>query len=240
MTDLRRPTIFRVSDDLEGLFAAPRAWSRTEEIVGDRRMPKPLVFQLGESEVRLVMTKIDRTKLYGYKELKVLNDDEEVCQLATLAGDGCTMIGKGGTGLGWLDADGCWRDKTELTPVDQEGQQIEPVESSFKAAVKLFDTVTVDEYLEYNIRLMYSMEVTNDAEDFLQEIQRGTIFRFPYSYRGGLEPDTGFLLANEDGELMFVVGSPTKVDFIGMAAPAGSVDTEDEESSGDMMDFDMI
>lgn len=203
-------------------------------------MPKPLVFQLGESEIRLAMNKIDRTKLYGYKELKVLDDDDAECQLATLAGDGCTMIGKGGTGLGWVDADGCWRDKSELTPVDHEGHEIQPVESSFKEPIKLFDTVSVDEYLEYNIRLMYSMDPTNAADDLLAELSRGTIFRFPYSYRGGLEPDTGFLLNNENDEVMFVVGSATKVDYIGMAAPAGSVETDEEDSSGDIMDFDMI
>ncbi|MEM1069238.1 MAG: hypothetical protein AAGG48_08640 [Planctomycetota bacterium] len=203
-------------------------------------MPKPLVFQLGECEIHLTMNKIDRAKLYGYKDLKVLDDQDAECQLATLAGDGCTMIGKGGTGMGWVDADGCWREKSELTPVDHEGAEIEPVVSSFNEPIKLFDTVTVDEYLEHNIRLLYSMEAINEASDLMSELQRGTIFRFSYSYRGGLEPDTGFLLTNEEGEVMFAVGTAAKVDFIGMAAPAGSVESDGEESDGDMMDFDMI
>ena len=203
-------------------------------------MPKPLVFQLGESEIRFTMSKIDRSKLYGYKELKVLDDQDESCQLATLAGDGCTMIGKGGTGMGWVDVDGCWREKSDLTPVDSEGQEIEPVESSFNAPIKLFDVATVDQYLEHNIRLLYSMEATNEASDLMAELERGTIFRFPYSYRGGLEADTGFLLTNADGEVMFAVGTPTKVDLIGMAAPAGAAEQGDEDAEGDMMDFDMI
>lgn len=220
-------------------LAASVAWSLSF-LIGTHSMPKPLVFQLGEREIRFAMNKIDRSKLYGYKELKALDENDQVCQLATLAGDGCTLIGKGGTGLGWLDADGNWSDKSELTPVDKEGQEIEPVPSSFAAPIKLFDTATVDQYLEHNIRLLYSMEAMDDDEDLMAELQRGTIFQFPYSYRGGLEADTGFLLANEDGEVMFAVGTPTQVDFIGMAAPAGSVDESGDEDEGDLMDFDMI
>lgn len=205
-------------------------------------MAKPLVFQLGDRELSLAMSKVDRSKLYGFKEIQALNEQDEVCDLATLAGDGCTLIGKGGTGLGWVDADGSWCDKSKLTPVDKDGQEIEPVPSSFSVPIKLFDTATVDEYLEHNIRLVYAMEVNEgEADDLLAELKRGTIFRFPYSFRGGLEADTGFLLTNETGDVMMAVGTPTQVEFVGMAAPAATVDEDEDSGDGsDLMDFDMI
>jgi len=204
-------------------------------------MAKPLLFQLGESEISLAMSKIDRSKLYGFKEIQALDESNHVCELATLAGDGCTLIGRGGTGMGWLDADGAWADKSELTPVDKDGKPIEPVPSSFSGPIKLFDTAMVEDYLEHNIRLVYAMEALGEADDLIAELNRGTIFRFPYSYRGGLESDTAFLLTNESGDVMMAVGTPTQVEFIGMTAPAASVDESGgEEEDADLMDFDMI
>lgn len=204
-------------------------------------MAKPLVFQLGEHEISFAMHKVDRSKLYGFKEIQALDESDHVCQLATLAGDGCTLIGKGGTGLLWLDADGAWCDKSQLVPVDKDGNKIEPVPSSFSEPIQLFDTATVDQYLEHNIRLVYAVEALDAADDLIAELNRGTIFTFPYSYRGGLEADAGFLLTNEAGEVMMAVGTPTQVEFIGMAAPAATVeDAEGDQEDVDIMDFDMI
>lgn len=203
-------------------------------------MAKPLVFHLGECEFSFTLQKVDRSKLYGFKEVKALDDSDQSCELATLAGDGRTLIGRGGTGLGWLDADGSWREKSELTPVDRDGNQIEPVGSSFSAPIKLFDTATVEKYLEHNIRLVYAIEADGETTDVMAELERGTIFTFPYSYRGGLEADTAFLLTNEAGEVMMAVGSPTQVEYIGMQAPAVVVSEDADDDDGELMDFDMI
>ena len=222
-------------------------WISTDAFFRSSSMAKLLVFQLGESQFSFDMNKVDRAKLYGSKYVEALDESNQKCELATLAGDGCTLIGRGGTGLGWLDADGAWREKSELKPVDNEGNEIEPVKSSFGAPIKLFDTATAEEYLEANIRLVYAMdfkqsETQADVEELLLELNRGTIFRFPYSYRGGLEADVAFLLNNEVGEVMMVVGTQTKVEFIGLAAPSGGVEETEsaEEAGGDLMDFDMI
>lgn len=206
-------------------------------------MPRSLVFQMGDRDYSFQMVKVDRRKLYGYKELKVIDEHEANCDLATLAGDGRTLVGRGGTGLGWLDVDGGWREKDELTPVDTDGEVITPVPSSFSAPIKLFDTATAEEYLECNVRLVYSLESeNNDLQDIMDELKRGTIFTFPYSYRGGLEADVAFILLNASDELMMVVGDPTKTEFIGLAAQSSVVNEDADDASGgdDLMDFDMI
>lgn len=203
-------------------------------------MAKPLVFQMGDRDLSLTLNRVDRSKLYGFKEVQALDESNEVCDLATLAGDGCTLIGRGGTGLGWLDADGDWREKAKLVPVDTDGNQIEPVPSSFSAPIKLFETATPEEYLEHNIRLVYALESDSDLTDLMAELNRGTIFKFDYSYRGGLEADAAFLLCNDDGQPMMVVGSKTKVEFVGMAAPAAAAGEPEEGEEIEMMDFDMI
>jgi hypothetical protein len=201
---------------------------------------KPLVFQWGDTDLSFTLAKIDRSKLYGYKEVEVLDEDGNRCELATLADDGRTVVGRGGTGLGYVDADGAWCEKSKLKPVDLEGEEIEPVASSFSAPIKLFETVTAEGYLSHNIRLVYQLDTEDEIESLVQELRRGTIFSFPYSYRGGLEADAGFLLMGQDGHLFLAVGDPTNVEFIGLQQMAAMVAEEDEVDETDLMDFDMI
>ncbi|MGE0756681.1 MAG: hypothetical protein AB7O38_06660 [Pirellulaceae bacterium] len=202
-------------------------------------MAKPLVFQWGDSQLTFSMSKVDRSRLYGYKELEVLDEQGHRCELATLADDGRTVVGRGGTGLGYLDVDGRWCDKSQLQPVDVEGKKIVPIESSFNAPIKLFDTVTADEYLQHNIRLVYVLDTADQVADLRESLRDGAIFTFPYSYRGGLEANAGFLLLGDDGHLFLAVGDPTRVEFIGLQQPASAWD-EDDDVEMDLMDFDMI
>jgi hypothetical protein len=201
---------------------------------------KPLVFQWGDTDLSFTLAKIDRSKLYGYKEVEVLDEDGKRCELATLADDGRTVVGRGGTGMGYVDADGAWCEKSKLKPVDLDGEEIEPVASSFSVPIKLFETVTAEEYLSHNIRLVYQLDTEDETESLFDELRRGTIFSFPYSYRGGLEADAGFLLMGEDGNLFLAVGDPTNVEFIGLQQMAAMIAEEDEADETDLMDFDMI
>ncbi len=203
-------------------------------------MAKPLVFQLGDRDLPFELTKVDRSKLYGYKTVEAIDSHGSKCSLATLANDGQTIVASGGTGLGYLNADGEWCAKTDLTPVDSEGKEIPPVSSSFNAPIKLFDTVTVDEYFQHNIKSIYLLSCDAEIEDLKTELARGTIFSFPFSYRGGLEADRAFLLSNEEGYLFMAVGVPTKTQWIGLQQT--SVEMVDIEAIDEveMMDFDMI
>ena len=202
-------------------------------------MAKMLVFQWGDDDLSFSHAKIDRSKLYGYKEVEVLDEDGNSCELATLADDGHTVVGRGGTGLGYVDVEGCWSDKSQLKPVDLDGNEIKPVASSFNAPIKLFETVTPDEYLRHNIRLVYQLETEDENGSLVEELRRGTIFSFPFSYRGGLQADAGFLLAGEDGNMFLAVGELTAVEFVGLQQLATVVE-EDDADETDLMDFDMI
>jgi hypothetical protein len=202
---------------------------------------KPLVFRYRERELAFALSKVDRSKLYGYKEVEVLDDRDRPCELATLADDGQTVVGRGGTGMGYVSADGEWCEKAELVPVDLEGKEIKPVASSFAAPVPLDERTTVDDYLQHNVRSVYRLECEGDVTPLRDELAAGAIYKFPYSYRGGLEADAGFLLLSEDGHLFLAVGNPTKAEFIGLPQAGVIVDEGDgEEDEGDMMDFDMI
>jgi hypothetical protein len=201
---------------------------------------KPLILQLGERDQAFTLNKVDRTKLYGYKELEA-RAEEGVCDLATLADDGCTLIARGGTGLGQLSADGEWCDKKSLRPFDVEGKEITPVPSSLNAPIQLNQTVPPEVYLSHNIRLVYHLVTEDDHAPLSEQLKGGAIYSFPYSYRGGLVADAGFLLMGETGDLFLAVGAPTKLEFIGLQQVAATtIEDEVEEEDSDSMDFDMI
>lgn len=202
-------------------------------------MAKPLVFRLGSADFAFQLNKVDRSKLYGYKDLEVLDEQGRPCELATLAGDGRTVIGKGGAALANLTVDGAWVEKAELTPIDPEGRPIAPVASSYALPVELDATTTVADYLQHNIRLVYQLADEGETAAVRERLRAGAIFKFPYSFRGGLEADAGFLLQNANGEAFLAVGNPTKVEFVGLAQPL-VLEEETEGDDADLMDFDMI
>jgi hypothetical protein len=206
-------------------------------------MAKPLVFQWGDRQLSFNLNKVDRAKLYGFKETEVLDDKGQKCELATLAADGQTVVGRGGTALGNLTVDGQWIEKAQLSPVDPAGQKVQPVASSFAAPVPLNEKVTAEDYLDCAVRSIYLLDSPDDIAPLIDELRQGAIYRFPYSFRGGLEPDVGFLLANAEGQPFCAVGKPSKVEFLSLAqtAPAYEEDEDSgDEDDADVMDFSMM
>ncbi len=204
-------------------------------------MARSLVFQLDGREFSLSPEKVDRTKLYGSIDVEALDSKERKCQLATLADDGRTIVGQGGSSFATLTPDGLWMEKSQLKPVNSEGKPITPVPSTYSAPVALTKKATIDEYLSHNIKGVYVLRSEGDFSPLIEELKKGAIFSFPYSFRGGLEADVGFLLAGQDGTPFMAVGQPMRVHFVGLEQAA--VLTEEEsgaESDDDAVDFDMM
>ena len=203
---------------------------------------RSIEFEFAGTPVTFNMIKVDRNKLYGYKVLDVLDEQGEPCELTTLADDGKTLIGKGGTGIGYLDADGNWSDKSQLKPVDLQGKPIEPVPSSFSAPIPLLKEISIEQYLDHNIRLVYQLELSQENQALIDKLKSGTIFLFDYSFRGGLEADAGIMLINDDEEIFFLVGDNTSVSFTGLqqSAPVATDQGESEDDQAGLMDFGMI
>jgi hypothetical protein len=68
-------------------------------------MPRSLTFQFRNAQFEAELIKIDRSKIYGTVEV-VTNDHEGAeTTLMSLARDGRTLIGYGGTGAGYINKD---------------------------------------------------------------------------------------------------------------------------------------
>lgn len=202
-------------------------------------MPKQLRFSLDGEESAFEITKIDRSRLYGYKETEVLDENGLRCEFAVLADDGSTVVGGGDVGMGFLTVDGRWASRKELTPVNIEGDEIQPVGSSFDRVTELGQVVDADEFLTHDIRLVYALNAAALSGKLRDRLQAGEIFKFPYSYRGGLTADCGFLLQGADGNLFLLVGEAFAIEFIGLRESAVPLD-DSAVDDDDFMSFDMI
>jgi hypothetical protein len=204
-------------------------------------MAKPLVLSFAGIDFPFSLSKVERSDLYGFVETEALDEQGRKCTLATLADDGKSLIPSGGSAMVTLSAEGNWVEKKALIPTDNQGNRITPVASSFAAPVPIEKTVSIDEYLSHNIRAVYRISSEADYGPLLAELKKGTIYGFPYSFRGGLEPDAGFLLLAADGTPFITIGTPTRLEFVGLEQTAAIAEDEgggeeDEES----LDFSMM
>jgi hypothetical protein len=205
-------------------------------------MPRALILRHRGVELSFTIEKLDRTKLYGSVDVEAIDDQGRRCELATLASDGKTLLGKGGTAAAFLSQDGSWLDRGTLKPVDAFGDPITPVPSSFSAPVELGEETDVDDYLQHNVKSVYALTTEADLEALRAELKQGKIYKFPYSFRGGLVADVGFLLANPEGEVFLAVGQPTRIHFLGLDVLPVYEDEETPEGAEaeDELDFGMM
>lgn len=210
-------------------------------------MARSLQFLHASGPLEAAILKVDRSKLYGRRDLETLDRDGHPCSLATLAADGHSLIPVGGTAIAHLDAEGLWLDGDDLKPVAPDGTELPLKPSSFEAPIPLDTPVEVDHLLEHSIRLTYTLDLLGPVPPPLASaLEAGTIFGFPFSWRGGADTDPAFLLRGEDGTLWLLVGDPNSIREVGLqqAAPCGSVAEVDEQdapgSSEDPLDFRML
>jgi hypothetical protein len=184
---------------------------------------------------------VTRDDLYGFVDIETLDEQGRPCKSAKLAGDGKSIIQSGGTAIACLSASGEWLERKSLTAVDQDDKPITPVSSTFNAPVPLDQTASIDELLSHNITSVYQLSAEGDIAELVQSLSAGKIFRFPFSYRGGLMADVAFLLVSADGTPFLLIGQSTKFECIGFDQPAAIEDeTEGADEEEESLDFSMM
>lgn len=197
-------------------------------------MAKTLSFKIGDLSVDLTPTKVDRDKLYGYTELRVLTDDGLACSQAAINGDGVNIVCPGATKIGITDADGNWVDRQSLIPISEDGTEPEWIPSSFDNAIRLTREASIEELLDLTIQSIY--QLGGAEENLLSDILRDKIFAFDFSYRGGYDCNEAFLIATDSG-LFMLTGTSGKYEYLGLEE-IGELDDPDEEFSFDDGDLD--
>lgn len=216
-------------------------------------MARSLTFTFGKGKGKAsfdcTLHKVDRTKLYGSRSIETLDMDGNKCSLATLLDDGKTLVPYGGTASGYINPDGEWVCRKDITPVDFDGNKLEKVPSSFDVGMPLEEEVSAEEFLDHSIRLTYALSINKEKSNtmdatFLKAIKGGAIFKTFFSYRGGVDPDPAFVMQGEDKTIWLLIGAENRVSYskLEQAAVIEATAEKDEgaETSGDELDFGML
>lgn len=200
-------------------------------------MARTLTFKLGRLELPLEVAKVDRRKLYGWVERRVLDGRGRECFLGWLSADGRHLFGRESFELGHLSPGGEWVERADLTVVDDQGHPVPQIESSFSRPITLGETVSIDEYLLHYPKSVYELTGEGLAELLHQVEHSDRVYSFPFNYVASYDPDVGFLIENE-GRLFLVAGIRGEFAFIGREqseAPGG--DTDEAAGEEELFDF---
>lgn len=208
-------------------------------------MARSLSFSINDESFDAEIIKVDRSHLYGTVRIETDDMDGARCSVATLAVDGKTLIPKGGTALGYINPDGEWVSRDQLQPVDLDGQPIETVESSFDEAIVLDQQCDAEEFLDHSVRLVYRLDPDGAfPTSLLDTLKTGALFKFGFSYRGGVGYDPAFILADEDNNVWMMVTSENQVESVGLEQAAvcygENLDEDTDDSESTSIDFGML
>ena len=203
-------------------------------------MPRPLILSVDGREFPVQIVKINREDLYGSVEIEAFDEKGKPAELLILAPDGKTLIGKGGTALATLDAKGNSISRTELNLVGANGEALERVESSFDKSNEL-RKADVDDYLSMIVKSVYSIGAVGEESisHLVDLLSDGRIYRFPFSYRGGVEYDDAFVIGNGK-DAFLVIGKQAVMQFAKLGQAAKLEPIEEDEISADDLDFDLL
>lgn len=203
-------------------------------------MARPLVLVLDGVEYPVGITKADRDKLYGRIEIEAFDEKGREAELRILAADGKTLINKGGTALATVTDKGDSVDRNDLVPITEDGEKIESVPSSFNQN-NILAKAEVDDYLLQIVKSVYLVSPFEDADisGLLDQVSAGEIYGFPFSYRGGVEYDSAYLIGS--GKDAFIVtGKQAELDFIKLNESSVLNNDEEDEISVDDLSFDLM
>ena len=196
-------------------------------------MAKVLQFMSANTLYEAEPVKIERKKIYGYKEISALDSNGNECRQCYLDASGTILIPPGAVKLSSLDEDGNTVERGEMILVDANGNPPENFPSSFDAPIMLEYTVSEEEFLDHLWKGVYLIDNSELAAAAGEKI-----YAFPFSYRGGHTCDEGFLLA-ENGVCFLFYGEKTDFPFLN-APDSGVLDDAEENCDDDDFEFDMM
>ena len=204
-------------------------------------MPKTLVLSLDGREVPVNLIRVTREKLYGSVEIEAFDEKKNPATLKVLAADGKTLIDKGGTGLEVLDEKGQSMNRTDLMPVDLNGDKIETVESSFNHT-NVVHKAKMEQYFDLVVKSVYLLEpVETDDKKYLgDQLGDGAVYTFPFAYRDGPIFDTAFIVGGGKDEAFMITGKEAEVEYLSLKQQGVLDSAEEEEISGDEISFDLM
>ena len=199
-------------------------------------MARELTFKLTGTEYAAAPVKLERKKIYGWTSLVATDRDGGVCESAYLSPDDSLIIPSGGLKQAIVDSDGRWVERSALTAYDEDGEKELPIfPSSFDGLIELTEKAKPEEFLDNDWESVYQL-----VNPELAAAVGDDIYKFVFSYRGGTNPNDGFLL-NTPGGLFLFAGDRQEFPLLSLAEETTIDEVEEpEEESLDDLDFSML
>ena len=128
-------------------------------------MARALTFDLGGTAFQAEPVKLDRKKVYGWTETAATDGAGKPCRTAWLDPDGSLVVPASGTASATLAADGTWLDAGALQYVDEAGNELPAVPSTFDAPVALGDEADEEAFLDHVWDSVYQLSVEEDVSE---------------------------------------------------------------------------
>jgi hypothetical protein len=201
-------------------------------------MAKNLIFTLQGACYEAAPVKIERKKLYGWSEVKTLDDGGDECDAVQTDETGSFIIPKGGLGMGILSQKGEWVDRSDLKALTIDGKDAPLVPSSYDAPIVLDRPVSVETLLDCTVTAFY--QLSGAPEDFVKAVGDG-IYAFVYNLRTDYEGADAFLLT-QDNVLYMLTGFTSNFEMLGMDESAVLEDESEDavEDEAGEIDFSMF
>ena len=199
-------------------------------------MAKELIFQLSGTAFPASPVKLERKKIYGWTDTVATDRDGEVCKSAYLSPDDSLIIPAAGLKLATVDAEGRWVDKSELKAFSEDGEHELPIlPSSFDSPIELKTKASIEEFLDNDWESVYQL-----VNPELAAAVGDDIFKFEFSFRGGVNRNDGYLM-NTPGGLFLFAGDKQDFQMLSLADETTIDDTENPVEEGlDDLDFSML
>ncbi|MBV8634199.1 MAG: hypothetical protein JO002_06890 [Burkholderiaceae bacterium] len=200
-------------------------------------MAKSIILSLGEESSSFSFSRLDRAKLYGYKERQIVDTDGERCTSAYLTSDGAAIVPSGGLAMVYVDDGFSTIERSALKTVDDAGAELPIKPSTLGVAQALEGPVPEQRLLDHMIHTVYELSAEEIGATLASELDAGKIFSAPFSYRDDYEMQTMFVLKG-DGALFALIGEPNRFDFL--RHDAAPVELESAEDESEELDFSMM
>jgi hypothetical protein len=197
-------------------------------------MAKELIFKLSGAEYGAAPVKLERKKIYGWSDLVATDKNGSVCHTAYLSVDDAMLIPSGGYKQGTVDSEGRWVEKSDLVACDDNGEVLPILPSSFEAPIELTTTATNEEFLDNDWEAVYQI-----ANSELAALVGDKIYKFEFSYRGGVNHNLGYLL-NTPGGLFLFAGDEQAFPLVSLAEQTTIDEVDEVEEEIDELDFSMF
>lgn len=201
-------------------------------------MARALNLSFQDSQFNLGITKIDRSKLYGYTSVDVKDGDGSTCGLATISEDGKHILSKGCVGYTTLNEQNEYMAAADIHMMNKNGEALEKKPSSFDLEDIPMEVSSIEEYLTINVKSVYQLDAAEEDSDvsaLIPLLEEHKILKFSFNYRADYDEDDAFMLHSGDSVFM-VLGSVSPFEFIGLEQQIEPV-IEDDDDDDEDFDF---